>query len=581
MRATKKPGFLDIPLSHVEKEFHPERIITEISSDFAVSKSEYIAPYQWFTTNKFIAFNEDKQVAELPLRYNNHKYTYEPAGYKEFMPETFDFSFMAKRDDSYSSIEDYDLKVGVYDQVGAKDFASQLMAIFGDASYRGVSPANVKVNGRDKNPEKLLVKNTENLDWLIVQTKDAVTTKDGSVAAINYSDLMKTGCNIWVTLSDEGMSAFMKKSEAPYKLKAKDIGLNELGGEREYLFTSSYSYQAKTNNDYDGLDAGQLKIILDGRINSPIIILEKNARGYIVISHERMFSEKVLKYHASFIYNILVSGYLKGYVFTQNKELWITNDVVDYMGSVKTPLRKTHPSVNTQDMINGRAKKFSIAEYTISKPDVMLEMIDTNGNVHFNKILTTDPKRQNGEVSVYTTQGTVMFYKQDEYLLVEDEVHFFSEIDDEENCYVTIEPFVSSSNRLVVSRPKKMKIEYLDIQYDVYALPIGVDGESEVMLIEHSKWKTMGAAVKIASIHVEFQGEPAAYDIRLLGGGLPSEYTDYEMMDIGHVKGRPYRVGVAAVIELPKKYQIYDERIKESVDRYKVAADQIYVTYKD
>jgi len=581
VRATKKPGFLDIPLSHVEKEFHPEKIITEISADFAVSKSEYIAPYQWFVTNDFIAFNEDKQVVDLPLRYNNHRYTYEPAGYKEFMPETFDFSFMAKRNDSYSSIEDYDLKVGVYNQAGAKDFASRLMAIFGDASYRGISPANVKINGRDTNPEKLLTKDTKNLDWLIIQTKDAVTTKDGSVAAIDYNEIMKTGCNVWVTLSDEGMGAFMKKSDGPYTLEAKNISLNELGEERVYLFTSSYSFQAKANNDYDGLNAGAFKVVLDGSIESPVIILEKAARGFVVISHEKMFSEKALKYHASFIYNILVSGYLKGYVSASNKELWIADDVVDYMGSVKTPLRKKHPSVNIQDMIMGRAKKFTVAEYTISKPDVMLETIDTNGNAYFNKLLATDPKRQNGEVSVYTTQGTIMFYKQNEYLLIEDEVHFFTEIDDDENCYVTIEPFVSSRNRMVVSKPKKMKIEYIDMQYDVYVLPIGVAGESEVMLVEHSKWKTMGSVAKVATIRVEFQGEPAAYDIRLLGGGLPSEYTDYEMMDIGNIKGRPYRVGVAAVIELPKKYRIYDERIKESVNRYKVAADQMYVTYKD
>ena len=581
MRATKKPGFLDIPLSHVEKEFHPEKIVVEVSPDFAVSESKYVAPYQWFTTSNFIAFNENKKALELPLRYNNHKYIYEPEGYREFMPETFDFSFMAKRDDTYSSIEDYNLRVGVYNQAGAKDFASQIMAIFGDASYRGVSPANVKINGRNTDTEKLLVKNAENLDWLIIQTKDGVTVKDGSVAAVDYIELMKDGCNVWVTLSDEGMDAFMKKSDSPYKLKAKDIGLNELGEEREYLFTSSYPYQIKKDNDYEGLNAGVFKVVLDGKINSPVIILEKSAKGYVVVSHEKLFSEKSLKYHAPFIYNILVSCYLKGYVPANSKELWITDDVVDYMGSVKTPLRKKHPSVNTIDMVNGRTKKFSIAEYTISKPNVMLETVDKNGNAYFSKLLTTDPKRQNGDVSVYTTQGTIMFYKQNEYLLIEDEVHFFTEIDDDENCYVTIEPFVSSSNRFVVSKPKRMKLEYIDTPYDVYALPIGVDGESEVVLVEHSKWNTMGSAAKLASIRVDFQGEPAAYDIRLLGGGLPQEYTDYEMVDIGHIKGRPYRVGVAAVIELPKKYRIYDERIKESVDRYKVAADQMYVTYKD
>jgi len=582
VRATKKPGFLDIPLSHVEKDYHPQKIVVEVEPDFSVGKETYVAPYQWFTTRNFIAFDENRQAVDLPLRHSNHRFIYEPAGYKEFTPEEFTFSCMVKRDDRYSSINDYNMHIGVLNQTGAKDFASTIIAIFGDASYRGVSPANVKVNGRDTNPESLLVKDTENLDWIIIQSKDGVQTKDGSIAELDYETIMKNGCNVWVTLSDEGMAAFMDKSKDAYTIKAEDLGVNELGGKTEYSFFADYGYVIKENVNYDeNLNTGALSVILDGNGKSaPMAILEKPDRGYIVISHEKIFSERNIKTYAPLIYNILVSCFLNGYTRTRTQYLWITNDVVDYIGSTNTPLRRKHPAVNIRKEVDSKIENFRIVEYSIDKADVMLDMIDKNGEVYFSKLLITDPPRQNGDISVYTTQGTVMLHKQTQYSLIEDEVHLLTEINDE-NCYVTVEPFVSSSNRLVLSKPKRMKIEYIDMTYDVYALPIGVDGESEVMLIERSKWQTMGAAVRIASVHVEFVGEPAAYDIRQLGGGLPAEYTDYEMMDVGHIKGRPYRVGVSAVIELPKNYREYDARIKESVDRYKVAADQIYVTYKN
>ena len=71
-----------------------------------------------------------------------------------------------------------------------------------------------------------------------------------------------------------------------------------------------------------------------------------------------------------------------------------------------------------------------------------------------------------------------------------------------------------------------------------------------------------------------------AYDIRQLGGGLPSAYTDYDMLDIGNPKGRPYRVGTGAVIKLPKAYQKYADKILKAIESYKVAADQFYVVYE-
>ena len=89
----------------------------------------------------------------------------------------------------------------------------------------------------------------------------------------------------------------------------------------------------------------------------------------------------------------------------------------------------------------------------------------------------------------------------------------------------------------------------------------------------------MGAAVKICTVQVAFDGDPAAYDIRMLGGGIPEGYTDFEMFDIGNLNGRPYRIGTGAVVKLPKAYKPYESEILAAINKYKIAADQFYIIF--
>ena len=111
-------------------------------------------------------------------------------------------------------------------------------------------------------------------------------------------------------------------------------------------------------------------------------------------------------------------------------------------------------------------------------------------------------------------------------------------------------------------------------------MPINKDNESELFIINNrdNNFNTK-SAIELCTIHVEYVGEPASYDVRLLGGGIPETKYNYEMLDIGNLKGRPYRVGTGAVIKLPEVFKKYDERILSLVEKYKVAADKFYTVY--
>ena len=89
--------------------------------------------------------------------------------------------------------------------------------------------------------------------------------------------------------------------------------------------------------------------------------------------------------------------------------------------------------------------------------------------------------------------------------------------------------------------------------------------------------------VKIAKIDIN-QSMDQTYltDIRQLGGGLREDARDdYNLLDIGHINGRPYRKGNTLVITMPTIYKEYEDRIIEAVNKYKVGEDYVVVFFED
>ena len=136
-------------------------------------------------------------------------------------------------------------------------------------------------------------------------------------------------------------------------------------------------------------------------------------------------------------------------------------------------------------------------------------------------------------------------------------------------------PFISSKHNIILDKAYTFEIKDFEKKY---ALTI-VNNEPE--LVEVNDVYTKNENTEIARIKVEFEGEPVAFDIRQAGGGLPETIDDYDMLDIGSEKGRPYRAGVAAIIKLPKQYEKYDDKIRAAVESYKVAADKFYILYEE
>ena len=69
------------------------------------------------------------------------------------------------------------------------------------------------------------------------------------------------------------------------------------------------------------------------------------------------------------------------------------------------------------------------------------------------------------------------------------------------------------------------------------------------------------------------------YDMRKLGGGLPEDMEDnYELMDIGHINGRPFRPNSTVVFTLPKKFKQHEELIRNAIFKY-ISAEEYPVIF--
>lgn len=592
-----RPKFLDIPISHIEKNYIPTSIETEVSSDFTHASSTYLAPYQTFDTDDFLLFEDDGSISKSKLSFQNGRYTYLPKDATEFTPTKFSFKAEIQRKGRMHGDRNYNFRIGFYKQSGVKDFAKKLMPIFGDAPYRGMAPTNITVNDGSTDVDKMICTDGKNLDFLFVQGSTDEFFRDTAQGQIPYQNLFRTNVNIWLTLSDVGGYKWFRE----LKLQKEAYKITHLAEEDGYFYmvpaakasmgayatTTTYNHVARPNVSFKMFPRDTYKYVLQPLAaypGTPIFILQGPKGNYIIISHEKLFD--YLDLYSNFVYDVLSRVYERSFLLVSSDETWIAEEPVDYLGSLNVPFHRRHPVLNLHDVVTKSGEDvedFELVNAYTNMFGVVFDHLDKDGGIYFktsNKLAKKDPVKQLGDTSIFTYQHTVIQYPVQKTKLVESAVKITTSIQDN-RCYFTIYPFSSSKHRLLLKTARTFEIEDVEKPYILYALPVTGDGESVVGIIqEGDKDYDAEASVHIAKLWVEFVGEPMAYDIRQLGGGLPSAYTDYDMLDIGNPKGRPYRVGTGAVIKLPKAYQKYADKILKAIESYKVAADQFYVVYE-
>lgn len=581
---TKHPKLLDIPVAHIEKEYYPKSITVDIEKDFAIDSQKAITPYEQFDTDKFLIFDNNKKVKKTTLKFKNKHYVYEPKNFTEFAPEEFEFSILIKKKLYYSASRNYDIKIGVHNFESSGGFGDKIMPLFGDAPYRGVAPANVLVNGGSRQTDDLSSTSTDRVnDFYFIKTSDGKHESD-SGAEINVDYYMNRHTNLWLVVpktTATDMFTQLKESEKDgVETYKTTFHTRDVPYITTFEFGKDYGFKISKSGMVDAYPDSTYKYHQNDLMeNSPLYIIEKPNGGYIIISKETLFDHPD-KYN-KLIYNVLVWVFLRSYKNTNVKKLWITNQPVDYIGSINTPFNRVHEQVNIKDLIDHSGcliDAYDTLTITLTKKDILFRNCDENGYLTFSKLVANDPEKKDGETSIFTMTRNVMMFSNPDIQTIESKIPITTSITDDNKCYIFVGAFYSSKHRLVHPDIEKLEIKDIDKEYILYALPVDSTDKSKVALIRKDSYVD-GSGVVLAHISVVFEGKESAYDVRILGGGLPGKYVDHEMFDIGNLKGRPYRVGTGAVIELPKAYEKYKDRILDTVNTYKVAGDAFYLRF--
>ena len=568
---TKRPGLAHIPIAHIERELRPQRISVEKAPDFLLDEKRDISPYENFNSDDFLLFDGEGNLRKGLLKRRKELFTYEPPNSKEFVPERFTVQCIIKKNLSYVSSQNYDIKVGVSNLNDWTD----LISIFGDAPMRGVCPANVTVNGMAFQPTSLINASLSSLDFVFIASPDGIHTTNGE--QIDFHAILDSHTNIWLAV-DSAPQVF-----APARIPYQVVPANPTLYKGAFVFDDWYGARVRDNPKLPFPSEGLSIFTFSTSGTIPILILEKRNGGYIVFSQRNLFKD--LSKSANFIYEVMMCLYLQSYIATEEISSWITDAPIDFLGSLNRPFHRVHPEINLQNMIDNRGceiNHFNLMAVNVKDDKAIYDHMDIMGNLYFRKGFGAyDPPRDENTTSIYTTRNTVLLFKHSPALRIETAVRVDTRIEEGTGeCFIVVHPFKSSKHRLVVSEKHEFQIPDIEKTYYLTALPIDENGESVINLVEHSAW-VAGGSVLIALVEVQVEAREICADVRLLGGGLPEIMDDdYDMLDIGNLYGRAYRVGTTLIFKLPKRLKPYAERIRDAIERHKNASDLAIISYE-
>lgn len=546
----------DIPLAYIHATETAVDIAIEPEPDF--SRQREIKPvdvYQRFSDeNTFFFDNDGNQIHNVPLKSIGTEFMYNPSA-NEFVPETFLYRCILQRTGSYNHQTNYNMNIGIIDNTIGTDFAESLISIFSNAAKRGLCPDNVIVNNGSETAESLTTGSYKEKDFLFMSSK----TGSGSVTigsdTVSIDDILDNNCNVW--LSVQSFDTTLKNAALPvigtltepllYKNAAYTLT------DYPYVFDTTIPMSAYPMSTYEYIN------LFSG--TCPILLLKKKNKGFLIVSETNFLSS--LTSNVQLIYEILMRVYLMSYRHTQTRTAWITNDPVHYYLNTQTLFNRCHPVIDLAQIMRSDdiAQPVKLVD-VLTSDSVTFKGIDTYARLFFTKTGGSKDPVYSDTVSVYSSSGTILQYDRKNTVIntIEDPVTISYEKTDD-GYQITIDP-ICSSNYKIVTEKQTLTLPDGD-DFTLYTAPMESGVETAVCYIVPTASFTSG--IRLARIKIIRTLELTTYDLRKLGGGEIG-CVNYDMIDTGNILGRPYRLGSALIIKLPKEYKPYADIIREQLE---------------
>ena len=594
---------LNIPLAYVDIDYTKNKVSKIVDANFSTNKKTILYPGQLFENKDFKLFNKlEEEITNKDnlFYYTDGQYAFYPNNTIKFTPKKFLWKATVKRNFTYNISNTYNINIGCkYND----DLNKRLINAFMDPSNRDLLVhSNIKINNDSTNYSTFSSIENEKADFMFIKSHNCKHYDTDQTLEINTKEFLDAHTNVWFGCEDAvylNESYKMLLATNPTTFRVADPIVT-----KECTVDSSYYFDLSTVSTPVGVTVHN---IFDTTL-VPVLILEYENLGFIIITSYTILDDP-LKYE-SLMYEVMMYVYTKSYESTDYINDWITYKLPDYevnngIYSIKsgfvskksiTSLLNLIDDYNliSLDIKDDNTVRTLSTEDTANSSGGNIVCLGQNGGrpiFAINGTLTgyTEPNKPEGWKSVYC-DGSVYYIEKLYYLIEEDITNKIIIAEKDNSLIVKLYSFKSSKLNINKQSDSTIQISYIktdgdlvqrikEAEYVVYYVKAYDKIEfcyAEDYIEDDSKYKLFNILVEQTDSAIEI------HDMRQLGGGLSEEEPDdFELLDIGHINGRPYRMAGALVLTMPTKYSSYDEYIQKVINKYKTAEDYIAVFYKD
>lgn len=595
---------LNIPLAYIDVDYSKYKIEKTVDTNFNTENKTPILIDDTFDNIDIKIFNSyDEEVKTEDLLVNNNgTYTYRPKSLIDFEPKFFLWKATVKKQLEYKISNYYNLNIKCYD-----DSVDELLnSVFTNPSERSLLPPNIKINKNKMTYDTFTNLSNEEADFVFIKNYHGGYYDADCLEQINIYDYLDNHTNLWIA------------SEDPRSINS-EYNILTASENQEYtlnnpIINSNSKIYCKTYFDL-GLITNKTGIkvhnIFNNSIIAPILILEYESSGFLIISHSSILNN--IKENYSIIFEVLMYVYLNSYSSTSWIKEWITYNVPDFE-VVNNKLQSKNnfiSTINLNTYFNTNDSNMTLVNIKIKDDETIKTSVDTSndltnslnaikciGQINSKLIFELDPEitlegyteptKPVGWKSIYY-KGKIYYLNTIHYLIKNDLNEKIFLIENDDNLIVKIYAFKNSLLGININKDISFSIPFIKAQNEVvnrikeanYTIYIKDNIINYCYSEDYDE--SIENQYKLFTISIGQTEEAISiYDLRQLGGGLPEgEEDNFNLFDIGHINGRPYRNAGTLVITMPKKYEKHKDKILKVINKYIVGEDYPVIFFED
>ena len=612
---------ISIPLAYLNKDKMKYNIERKVVSDFSLTSKTPLIPYQQVEDEDALIFDDYGNPMDSATVINriNDTYHYCPNNMIEFDPLQFTYEVIVKKRMNYSISSKFNMFVHCVDDPEKLEFSNRLSKILVAPSEKNFLPNNILINGNATDPKSLTQMSDSNTpDFIFIESYDGLTydflvqgyDESPTKMDIPYDSLLSNHQNVWVVSDEHYLYPITKGGMSiPVSLSSPKITTEKRMEIKDY-----YNI---TDPNFSNL---RIHNLFDNDI-CPILVIEYINKGFVIVSSSEIFAEENIDRCKHIIYEVLMYVYCNTYKRSRTINEYITYNIPDYEVINGQLCAKTGfvSSVSLNDILRLNSNSYTVSTVTIldNNPNLAVpdqDLISTVEDIEFkgisnNRAVFALKPRESSSTSIYQepdkpTGWKSIFYNNKIYYVEQiaylmetnigadqnDPLNKLFLVEKDYDLVIRLYPFKSSKYGLNITNDLRLTIPFIKttvnglerIRNESYVVYIDTDNNMLQYLFKDD-FEPAENKIELFTLNIyEVQTDQYLTDMRLKGGGLPNDMPDnFNLLDIGHIYGRPYRQANTLVITLPKKYEQYKDEILEVINKYKVAEDYPILFFED